>query len=153
MRSKKEFSALAATGAAAVVTAIGTDAWQTVRDRIVRLYRMPRSQQREDVPGQLDLEASSVSSAADGPKARAAVRQMREVKLAELLAAAPGCAAELRTLATPWDQPSLRAEQWNRAHDSSTVAAAVLGNEYYLHQDPASAVPPLHRGPQDGPEQ
>jgi len=115
--------------------------------------RTARSRQHEAVLSQLDHDASFVSSAADEPKARAAVRQMWEVRLAELLTAAPGCAAELRTLAALGDQPSLRVEQWNSAQGSGTVAAAVLGNVYYLHQDPASAVPLLRRDPQDGPEQ
>ena len=142
MPIEEEITMLAATGAAAVVTAMGTDAWQTVRAAIVRVYRMARARQHEAIAGQLDHDASFVASAADDPKARAAVRQMWEARLAELLAAAPECAAELRALAPPGDWPSLRVEQRNSAQGSGTVAAALLGNVYYYgHQGPGSAVP------------
>ena len=76
---------------------------------------------------------------------------MWEVRLAELLTAAPGCAAELRTLIASVDQPPVHIEQWNIADGSGTVITALLGN-VYLHPDPASAAPPLRRDPQDGPE-
>jgi hypothetical protein len=154
MPIEEEITMLAATGAAAVVTAMGTDAWQTVRAAIVRMYRMARPRQHEAIAGQLDHDASFVASAADGPNARAAVRQMWEARLAELLAAAPECAAELRALALPGDRPSLRVEQRNSAQGSGTVAAALLGNVYYYgHQGPGSAVPPVHQEPQDGLDQ
>src|SRR5689334_1889878 len=97
MPIEEEIAALASTGAVAVVTAMGTDAWQTVRDKIAHLYRMARSRHHEEIADQLDHDASFVTSATDRPKARAAVRQMWEVRLAELLIAAPECAAELMT--------------------------------------------------------
>lgn len=145
-----EIAALATAGAAAVVAAMGTDAWQGVRDEVIRVFRKARAKHHYDIPGQLDRDASYVTSAADGPQACAVVRQMWEARIVELLTAAPEWKAELGMLAGLGDKSlPFKARQRNSARDSGVVISALLGN-VHVHQD---HILPSRHDPQGGPEQ
>lgn len=146
MPIEAEFAALAAAAAAAVATAIGTDAWQAVRDAVIKLFRKVPGNRHVEVAADLDRDEALVSGATDGARARRAVQQIWEARLAELLGAAhepsTDFATELDRLIRLQEQPSAPVRQVNTAKDSGTVIAALLGDVYWHRDPPAVAAPP-----------
>ncbi|GGR70202.1 hypothetical protein [Streptomyces roseolus] len=123
--------ALAASGGAAVVAAMATDAWQPTREGVARLFR----RQGAEVEGRLDEDAALVAAAEDGEAADAARQALAPgwaLRLRTLLAAHPEYAEELRTL-LPAEGGATRSVQYNIAHDQGRVFG-VLDGSTVIHQ-------------------
>jgi hypothetical protein len=150
MPLEPELAALAAVAAAALVTAMTTDAWTQARDAVVRLFRRADPKRHEGIATRLDDNASLVSGAPDPGKARAAMQPLWELEFTELLRTHPDSAADLAALLERLGGSPRGGQmvQTNTAHDFGTVFAAQAGN-VHLHPDVASASAPPPSSPDD----
>jgi 8-oxo-dGTP diphosphatase len=146
MPVEDELAALAAAGAGALVTAMATDAWKSMRDAVAALFRRANPGRHHAINVQLEEDASLVAGAHDPAKTRAAVEGMWEQRLTALLIADPGYAPELQALIRRFAETSgktQRMKQTNTARDSGTVFAAQQGNVYVYPADASPARPPF----------
>ncbi|MGA5424930.1 hypothetical protein [Streptomyces lavendulocolor] len=123
---EEQIVTLAASGGAAVVAAMATDAWQTTRDGVVRLFR----RQGAEVEGRLDEDAALVATAAEDESAEAARQALAPgwaLKLRTLLAAHPEYAEELRAL-LPAEGGAPHSVQYNTARDQGRVFGVQNGS-------------------------
>lgn len=122
-----ELTLLAQAGAAALVTAMATDAWRETRDTVAGLFRRGR---RSAVATRLDGGAELVRDSAVPDEVRRALYGYWAQELAALLRQDPSCRAALAGLAlglpagAPGDRP---ARQTNTARDRGTVYAVQQG--------------------------
>lgn len=96
----QELTSLAGTGAATLVAAMTTDAWQAARSGIARLFAHAGESRQKAAEAQLDTNAMLVTRASDPDQARRNVAGLWQVELATLLEEHPGIADELRALNT-----------------------------------------------------
>ncbi|KUN38837.1 hypothetical protein [Streptomyces longwoodensis] len=87
---------LAAAGSAALVSAASTDAWQTTRDRFVRLLSRGDPDRVEAASRRLDALRHTARTQ-DGDRALAEARRTWQVRLQDLLEEHPEAADELRS--------------------------------------------------------
>lgn len=91
---------LAASGGSALVGAAATDAWESTRAAVVRLFRRVGGKRQESVAIQLDEDATAIEEAEAGARDR--IRQdllpAWQTRLADLLIDYPDAADELRML-------------------------------------------------------
>ncbi|MFF1682429.1 hypothetical protein ACFVYG_41095 [Streptomyces sp. NPDC058256] len=128
-----ELTVLAEAGAAALVTAMATDAWQETRNAVVGLFRRGR---RAGVEDQLDGNAELVRDSATPDDVRRALLGYWTHELATLLHRDPSCRDPLARLADTVDGTlvdGLRAHvlvQTNTAQDSATLFAVQQGSQH-----------------------
>lgn len=93
-------AALASTGGTALVTAMVTDSWESIKGRVARLLGRGDAKQTEAAQDRLELSRAALDGLADAELDR--VRAEQEIvwrtRLADLLEAHPQAADELRTL-------------------------------------------------------
>ncbi|GIJ66616.1 hypothetical protein Voc01_015330 [Virgisporangium ochraceum] len=134
---------LAATGAAALVGAAATDAWQSARAGFARLFGRGETGRQELAERRLDVVEAEIVEAA--PDERDAVRQRHsavwQTRLADLVEEHPELADELRALvADVTGQLPAGQRQWvqtNVARDHGTVFA-VQGGDLHVTDRPPS---------------
>jgi hypothetical protein len=131
---------LAATGAAALVGAVATDAWETARDGFGRLLRRRSAEAEPLTERRLDALAAEVEQAP--PEERDAVRRrlipVWETRLADLIEEEPALADDLAGLS---EQVHARlpvsAQQWVQhitAHQGGlALGAQGTGSSVHVH--------------------
>lgn len=91
-----ELATLAEAAAVALVTAMGTNAWASVRDTVTGAFRRAGARRHDEIGDQLDADASLVASADDQRAKRAALQPFWLLRLTELVSAAPECVPDLQ---------------------------------------------------------
>ncbi|WAL71010.1 hypothetical protein OU787_05560 [Kitasatospora sp. YST-16] len=139
--------ALASAGGTALVGAMATDAWQTVRDGAARLFGRGGAAGQELVEARLDRDAGLVALASEPERARQGLAPAWQVELEALLTAHPELADELRVFVEQTVAALPRAEQhWTlnvTARDHGRAYGA-LGGNVVVHE---AAQPDPPRGP------
>jgi TIR domain len=155
---ESELATLAGSAAVALVTAMGTNAWTSVRDAVARAFRRAGAKGHERIGDQLDTYASLVASADDQEAERAALQPVWLRKLTELVDAAPECAADLAEVirlhheaARPTAGTHLKQQTTVRDYARAFVAQ---GGSVFAHGDLAGPTVPGSTGrpglPDDG---
>jgi len=133
-------AALAERAATTLVSAMGTDLWQSTRDGVAMLFRHHAQDRESGVVALLDEDARTVDSV-DGGEAGEVRRELVPVwrrRLFALLAEQPEAAADLREMVDRIaPQPSSGRQGWvqtNIARDQGTVYAVQGGNVIHYHQ-------------------
>lgn len=125
-------SELAAAGAAALVTAASTDAWQTTRNRFVRLLGRGDADRSERVARRLDALRQTAQQPGSDQELAEACRTWR-VRLQDLLEEHPDTAEELRSaiVELPLPRPGTTASyrQYGNAKDHGTVIMNQHGDQ------------------------
>ena len=95
-------AALAVTGGNAVVTAMVTDGWESIRSLLAHLFGRQDAKETESALGRLDQSRSELAglSGADLEKARQEQEIIWRTRLSDLLERDPGAEDELRGLVT-----------------------------------------------------
>jgi hypothetical protein len=138
-----ELATLAEAAAAALVTAMGANAWTSVRDAVAAVFRRGGTKGHDKIGGRLDDDASLVAASDDQEGIRAALEPFWRFKFRELVNAAPDCAFDLAEIFRVRDKGMQQAagthpEQHNAARDSGTLSAAQGGN-VFVHGDLAAS--------------
>ncbi|WP_327392846.1 MULTISPECIES: hypothetical protein [unclassified Streptomyces] len=144
-------AALAASGATALVGAMATDTWQTVRAGAIRLFRGGGDEPAADTESRLDDDQARLAAVEE----REARNELREglapwwqARLLHLLHAHPERAAELHSLlGEPAEHPAGAAgpthAQYVSGHGSGVVIGVQNGNAYnYAAPQPFPPQPP-----------
>jgi hypothetical protein len=138
-------AALAAATGSAVVAAMATDAWQTTRDGVARLFGRGGPQRRSGIEAQMDADAALVEQASDRVQVRQGLAPSWQEEVARLLEEHPDVEPELRDLIARV-QETLPAEQtrWVQsptARDNSTQFNVQGGKQEinYYGSDPHRA--------------
>jgi hypothetical protein len=141
-------AALAAAGGTALVGAMATDAWQTARSGVAKLFGRGGAGRRTAIEAQLDGNAVLVERASDRDEARRALVPLWQMELHRLLEDRPEVESELRNLLAHV-QNALPAEQrrWvlqtNVARDAATVYAVQDGKQEIHYHGSASPMESL----------
>lgn len=146
----EELAALAAAGAATMVTAMATDAWSAVREAIAGLFHRVEERRRGALERQLDGNAEFVRHAADPHQAREALRGMWTLEFVALAREDPECRIALTRLIVEAGRagrggsdgaadPAATSVQENHATGSSTVFAVQHGDQHVRTTKPGSA--------------
>lgn len=95
-----ETAALAGTAGTTLITLLATDAWNSVRDGLVSLWRRARPDRAPAIAAELGVAREELLSAqaTDDRETEAEVRAEWQGRIRRLLAAHPELAEELRTL-------------------------------------------------------
>ena len=117
-----ELTTLAEAAAVALVAAMGTNAWTSVRDATARVFRRGRAKGHDKISDRLDDDASLVAAADDQAGERAALEPFWRLKFRELVNAAPECAPDLAEIVraheaarpVPPRLPGVRSAAWRR---------------------------------------
>ncbi|MFD5714159.1 hypothetical protein OQI_27950 [Streptomyces pharetrae CZA14] len=94
---EETLAVLAASGATAVVAAMATDAWQSARDGVVRLFRREGQDRQEEIQRQLESDNALVAEAGD-TGLRPAMARLWQARLGSLLSNDPEAKGELQSL-------------------------------------------------------
>ncbi len=138
-----EVTTLAEAAAVALVTAMGTNAWTSVRDAVAKVFRRGGAKGDDKIADRLDDDASRVASAHDQAGRRAALEPFWRLEFMELVNAAPECAPDLAEITRVLDKAARPAagkhlEQHTTVRDFGTAFVAQGGN-VIMHGDPAPA--------------
>lgn len=122
-----ELAGLAASGATALVSAMGTDLWQEARTLMGRVLAQARGSRRSELSAALTLPSTAARGAVDA----GAVDYWTEA-LAQLLDRNPELAQDVRALAAlrVRDRPDI-AVQVNSATHSGEVYAVQHGTQHF----------------------
>lgn len=135
-------AALAGAGGTALVGAMATDAWQSTRSRVARLFGRGGPERQAAIETQLDSNATLVAQAEDPDEARQSLAGVWRLELESLLRQYPDAEDELQALITQIHQALPTAQQtWvqtNIARDQATQNIVQHGN---LHVHPGSTEP------------
>ncbi|MEU1182533.1 hypothetical protein ABZ464_33830 [Streptomyces sp. NPDC005820] len=147
---EESLTALAASGGAAIVAAMATDAWASTRAAVVRLFRRAGEGQQTTVRLCLEDDASLVAGASDAVQARQALLAAWQLRLETLVSQYPDAADELRALISAslaaLPQHERHWVQNNIARDHGQVFAA-LGGNVIVHASPPPPPPPAPEPP------
>lgn len=93
-------AALASTGGTALVTAMVTDSWESIKGRVARMLGRGDAQQTDAAQERLELSRAALDGVvgAELDRARAEQEIVWRTRLADLLEADPQAAEELRSL-------------------------------------------------------
>ena len=93
-------AALASTGGTALVTAMVTDSWESIKYRVAHLFGQGHTNQTEAAQAKLELSRAALDglAGAELDRARAEQEIVWRTRLADLLEAHPQAAHELRSL-------------------------------------------------------
>ncbi|GLW75426.1 hypothetical protein Kpho02_77230 [Kitasatospora phosalacinea] len=124
--------ALAGAGGTALVGAMATDAWQTVRAGAARLFTHGGAERQRAIAERLDHDAELVARAAEPERVRQGLAPAWQVEWEALLAERPELAEELRGFVERTVAALPRAEQhWTQhvtAHGHGRAYGALGGN-------------------------
>jgi hypothetical protein len=129
-----ELTTLVEAAAVALVTAMGTNAWTSVRDTAGRVFRRGGTKGHDKIGDRLDDDASLVAAAHDQAGERAALEPFWRLKLTELVKAVPECAPDLAEIIWLRDEAARPAaagthlEQHTTVRDSGRAFVAQGGN-------------------------
>jgi hypothetical protein len=151
-----ELITLAEAAAVALVTAMGTNAWTSVRDAAARVFRRGGAKGHDKVGDRLDDHASLVAAADDQAGERAVLEPFWRLRFRELVNAAPECAPDLAEIIRARDVAARPAagthlEQHTTVRDSGKAFVAQGGN-VIVHGDlpvPSAASGVGQPGPDD----
>jgi TIR domain len=142
MPFESELTTLAEAAAVALVTAMGTNAWTSVRDAVAGVFRRSGAKGHDKIGDRLDDDASLVADADDQAEERAALERFWRLRFRDLVNAAPECAPELAEIirvsgqtAGPAGETHL--EQYTTVRDYGQAYVAQGGN-VYVHGDRAA---------------
>jgi hypothetical protein len=138
-----ELTTLAEAAAVALVTAMGTNAWTSVRDAAARVFRQGRAKGPDKIIDRLDDDASRVVDADDQAGKRAALEPFWRLELTELVNAAPECGAHLADIIRAHDEVA-RAAAGTHLEQHTTVrdfgrAFVAQGGHVFMHGDSAAS--------------
>ncbi|MEY9935436.1 hypothetical protein ABH926_010118 [Catenulispora sp. GP43] len=140
-----EMATLAAAAAATLVTAMATDTWTGVRDKVAKLFRRRRrGRAAQRIEAELDADAAAVARAAEPDAARRALLGRWTLEFSALLNDDPECRVPLAELVVAYasdlseDQRVFLTYQTAVAHDYATVFAVQHG-DMHLHGLPRTA--------------
>jgi hypothetical protein len=141
-----ELTTLAEAAAVALVTAMGTNAWTSVRDAVAGVFRRGGTKGHDKVGARLDDHASLVADADDQAGERAALEPFWRLKFRELVNAAPECAPDLAEIIRMRDEAARPAagthlEQHTTVRDFGRAFVAQGGN-VIMHGDLAAPPSP-----------
>jgi hypothetical protein len=133
MPFEDELTTLAEAAAVALVTAMGTNAWTSVRDTVARVFRRGGAKGHDKVGARLDDHDSLVAAADDQAGERAALEPFWGLRFRELLSAAPECAPDLAEIIRVRDEAARPAagthlEQHTTVRDFGRAFVAQGGN-------------------------
>jgi hypothetical protein len=136
MSIEGELATLTEAAAVALVTAMGTNAWTSVRDAVTGAFRWSGAKGHQKIGDRLDADASLVAAADDQVAERAALQPFWLLKLTELLNAAPECAPDLAEFIAARDEAARPVagtylEQHTTVRDFAKAFVAQNGNVYY----------------------
>jgi hypothetical protein len=94
----EELAALAGTSATTLVAAMTTDAWQSVRSGVARLFGRANDSRQKAVESQLDSNAELLAQVDDPERARQNLVGLWQLELERLLSEHPDAASELQAL-------------------------------------------------------
>jgi len=142
MPFESELTTLAEAAAVALVTAMGTNAWTSVRDAVVAVFRRGGTKGHDKIGDRLDDHASLVFDADDQAGERAALEPFWQLRFRELVNAAPECAPYLAEIIRVRDDAARPAagthlEQHTTVRDSGRAFVAQGGN-VIMHGDLAA---------------
>jgi hypothetical protein len=141
-----ELTTLAEAAAVALVTAMGTNAWTSVRDAVAGVFRRGGTKGHDKIGDRLDDDASLVAAADDQAGERAALEPFWRFKFRELVNAAPECAPDLAEIIRVRDEAARPAagthlEQHTTVRDSGRAFVA-QGGDVIMHGDLAAPPSP-----------
>jgi len=144
MSIEGELAVLAEAAAVALVTAMGTSAWTSVRDALTGAFHRSGAKGHQVIGGRLDADASLVAAADDQAAERAALKPFWLLKLTELVNAAPDCAHDLAEIIRVRDEAA-RPTAGTHMEQHTTVrgfgrAFVAQGGNVIMHGD--LTVPP-----------
>jgi hypothetical protein len=143
--AQQVLEALALTGGTTLVAAMATDAWQTTRARVARLFRHGESTQRSAVEAQLTNSNTLVMEAEDTERARMGLVPLWQLQLEALLRQYPEAEGELRSLIAEVRGALPEAQQsWAQnitARDHGHAYGAQGGNVNVYHASPGQVQP------------
>lgn len=153
MSIEGELATLTEAAAVALVTAMGTSAWASVRDAVTAVFRRSGAKGHQKIGGRLDDDASLVADADDQEAARAALLHVWLLKLTELVNAAPECAPDLAEMTPVRDEAGRPAagahlEQHTTVRDNARAFVAQNGNVYHYRDVAGRRLP--HPAADDG---
>ncbi|MFD4240270.1 hypothetical protein ACFWP3_01410 [Streptomyces sp. NPDC058525] len=131
-----ELAELATTGAAAVVAAMATTAWDGTRESVVRLFRRGDTAGQETVEVQLASHDDLVRRTEDSERARRALLPLWELQLEAFLVQYPDAADDLRALIARAQEALRQAERPSVVQNitasapGATAAGVTHGNVY-----------------------
>src|SRR6185437_5283722 len=129
MSVEGELATLTEAAAVALVTAMGTSAWTSVRDAVTGAFRRSGAKGHQKIGDRLDADASLVAAADDQTAERAALQPFWVLKLTELVNAAPECAPDLAGFIpardkAAWPAAGRHLEQHTTVRDSGRAFVA-----------------------------
>jgi hypothetical protein len=147
-----ELTSLVTAGATAVVTAMATNAWEGVRDTVLRLFRQAKPARRGIIEAKLDNDAAYVAQASDTQATRDAVLGNWIEEFSALLSERPDLAASLADLTERGRTPGARDHaatlrmQTNIARDRGMTFAVQDGGQHVQvgTESPAEAEEPRY---------
>jgi hypothetical protein len=145
----------AAAGGTALIGAAATDAWQTARDGVVKLFARGGKRRAELIRDRLDRDAAVIEVAGPGERdeARAQLLPGWQVRLADLLEEFPDAREELSAWAEQVraQLPAAQAswvQNITAAAPGATAQGAMFGNVINYNGDvPRPGAPTARRGP------
>ncbi|MFG2586530.1 hypothetical protein [Streptomyces malaysiensis] len=124
---------------------MASDAWQTGRNGVVRLFQRRGDAQRVSHEGQLDHHATLVEWTGDPDQARQLIVAQRQLELAQLLTEHPDAESELRRLVEEIQSEFPKGgKNWvmtNFSRDHGTAYGAMGGNVIHRHRGMPSDPP------------
>lgn len=146
----QEVDALAAAGAAAVVTAMATDSWSGLKKLVQALFHRIGTDRAQAAQGRLDSDARLVEGARDPNTARQDLLGPWTSELGALLRSAPDSAEELRALLRAYSESGRSGKPGQSAVvvDQTTIVgkgatATVVGVGDVVHVGIPAPHPPL----------
>jgi hypothetical protein len=143
--STEALTALAAAGSTALVGAIATDAWETARNAMARLFRRDGDQRQAAIEVQLDGNVVLVERANDPDQIRQLLAQLWQLELTRLLEEYPDVESELRDIiARVQDTLPAEQKQWiqnNIAGGGGVVYGVQDGTQAIHHHHVPTPVP------------
>ncbi|MEF2526309.1 hypothetical protein [Streptomyces sp. CS62] len=130
-------------GGGTIVAAAATDAWQSTRGGVVRLFSRGDDQEEQRISGQLDRIPHQLEQAseAEQDQVRTALADRWRVKLAELLEEYPELEGELRALVEQVRASAPETQQFftqnNHSHDQSRQYVVQHGT-IVIREDPSA---------------
>jgi hypothetical protein len=131
---------LAAKGGAALVGAAATDAWQSARSGVVRLFGRGGSRRQELAEAWLDEDAAVLvdSEPAERERLRSELARAWQQRMADLLGEFPEAREELEAWADQVQGELPAAEQsWVQTNVAGRDAYVVQHGNQYFHQMPS----------------
>jgi hypothetical protein len=159
MAAAKELEALAGTGAAALVAAMATDSWSSVKRLVAALFRRAGADRTRAVQARLDADARLIEGARDPEAARRSLLDLWTGELGTLLRDFPAAAAELTGLVDGFAKPA-PADKGSRQISQVVIVgqgatANTIGEGNVIHYGipaPPAPRPATTAGPADPPD-